>query len=70
MSGKWRTCKCGKRIFRDELAAKLFLALRKDSVKRQESRYYRCDHKRWHVTSKEGGSDNGRKSPGDSGPVA
>lgn len=53
MSGKWRKCQCGKRIFRDELAAKLFLALRGDNAKRQETRHYTCRFKKVHVTSKE-----------------
>lgn len=49
---------CGKRRYRDELAAKLALATvqRQDKTKRPktEARVYRCDQcKAWHLTSKE-----------------
>lgn len=46
-----RRCECGKRIFRDELAAKIFLGLRSGKDKRQECRAYQCEHGRWHTTS-------------------
>jgi hypothetical protein len=54
------TCRCGKRSFRDEVAAMLFLATRKDGAKRRERRAYRCAFGRWHVTSKPGSGPSRR----------
>ena len=46
-------CKCGKRPFRDRIAALLFLASRRSSWRRREIRAYRCQFGRWHTTSQE-----------------
>lgn len=53
MIGRARTvCPCGKRVFRDRIAANLFLASRGDTKpKRREVRSYKCEYHRWHVTS-------------------
>jgi hypothetical protein len=49
-------CRCGKRAYRDEIAAKLVLAgIGKRHTRRpkDESRAYRCVFGRWHLTSQE-----------------
>lgn len=44
---------CRKVRYRNELDARVALALMPDKVKRREVRAYRCpDCKRWHLTSK------------------
>lgn len=48
-------CRCGKAVFRDRIAAEIALAnaARRNNSNRREVRAYRCEYRKWHITSRD-----------------